>query len=182
MTSNLPASTSETKGLSTPLSEQLLNEPSSERAIAEIALTPALRDEARAILPALQAKATRRAGMEGVRNVIGRRIGLYPMPDMGEGAMKEWWGAYFDVLSDVPLASLEAAMRAWVAKPDSQFMPKPGQLRQLALSTPSAAIQAYERAKAAVERPTPKVINPVEAAERRAMVAEVLSSLGSKRA
>lgn len=111
----------------------------------------ALREEARAALPALKAVAEHKAGEDGVRAVIGRRFALYPQPERDDGEWAAWWADYFDALADVPLACLEAAMRAWVQRPDAQFMPKPGELRDLAHRTPSRTLQRYQRAKRAIQ-------------------------------
>ncbi len=115
-----------------------------------IAQNPALLAEAEARLPALHHTATAKAGREGVKAVIGRRFALYPQPQRSDGEWAAWWSDYFDVLEDVALASLEAAMRAHVADPESEFMPKPGRLRELAFLTPCRSLQRYQRAKAAV--------------------------------
>jgi len=103
------------------------------------------------VLPALKAVAEHKAGDDGVRAVIGRRFALYPQPERDDGEWAAWWADYFDALADVPLACLEAAMRAWVQRPDSQFMPKPGELRALAHRTPSRTLQRYHRAKRALQ-------------------------------
>lgn len=124
---------------------------SPDQAARDIAGYMALREEARAALPALKAVAEQKAGEDGVRAVIGRRFALYPQPERDEGEWASWWADYFDALTDVPLACLEAAMRAWVQKPDAQFMPKPGELRDLAFRTPSRSLQRYQRAKRALQ-------------------------------
>lgn len=81
---------------------------------------------------------------------MSRRFPMYPQPSRSEEEWEAWWADYLDCLSDVPLACLEAAMRAWVARPHSQFMPKPGELRDLAFRTPSRSLQRYQRARRAL--------------------------------
>lgn len=103
------------------------------------------------MLPALRAVAEHKAAEDGVRAVIGRRFSLYPQPERDDGEWVAWWADYFDALEGVPLACLEAAMRAWIAKPGSQFLPKPGELRDLAFRTPSRTLQRYQRAKRALQ-------------------------------
>lgn len=141
-----------------------------------IAQNPALLAEAEARLPALHHTATAKAGREGVKAVIGRRFALYPQPQRSDGEWAAWWSDYFDVLEDVALASLEAAMRAHVADPESEFMPKPGRLRELAFVTPCRSLQRYHRAKAAItlsQTPQPRLAPPLEdAAKVRDMLAE----------
>lgn len=102
-------------------------------------------------MPALKAVAEHKAGEPGVKAVIGRRFALYPQPVRDEGEWAAWWQDYFDALAETPLASLEAAMRQYVADPDSEFMPKPGRLRELAFTAPSRSLGRYYRAKRAVQ-------------------------------
>lgn len=110
-----------------------------------------MREEARDALPALKAVAEWKAGPEGVKAVVGKRFMLYPQPQRSEGEWNAWWEDYQDALADVPLACLEAAMRAWIARPGSEFMPKPGQLRDLAYTTVSKSLRRYQRAKRALD-------------------------------
>lgn len=112
----------------------------------------AIREEARAALPALKAVAEWKAGEDGVRAVVSKRFALYPQPQRTEGEWAAWWDDYIDVLSDVPLACLEAAMRAWISRPGTEFMPKPGQLRDLAYTTVSKSLRRYQRAKRALDQ------------------------------
>lgn len=140
-----------------------------------IAQNRALLAEAEASLPALQHVATVKAGREGVKAVIGRRFALYPQPQRSDAEWASWWADYFDVLADVSLASLEAAMRAYVADPDSEFLPKPGRLREMAFITPCRSLQRYHRAKSAValaQNPPALPGPPPDAAEVRALLAE----------
>lgn len=141
----------------------------------------ALREEARAVLPALKAVAEWKAGSEGVRAVIGRRFVTYPQPERSEGEWNAFWADYEDVLADVPLACLEAAMRAWVARPKSQFLPKPGELHELAYRTVSKTLRRYQRAKRALDLidnpeharpPIPEGVAIDNAAEIRRMMTE----------
>lgn len=137
--------------LSPHLAELLDSDGSPDAAAREIGSYMALREECRAALPALKAVAQHKAGEEGVRAVIGKRFALYPQPERSEGEWAAWWADYADVLADLPLASLEAGMRAWVARPGSQFLPKPGELHELAFRTPSKTLRRYQRAKRAMD-------------------------------
>lgn len=109
-----------------------------------------LLDEVKAVLPALQTVATAPAGTDGVKAVVGRRFALYPQPARSEAEAAAWWSEYYDALSEVSLASLEAGMRAYVADPSSEFMPKPGKLRELAFTAPCRSLARYYRAKRAI--------------------------------
>lgn len=42
-------------------------------------------------------------------------------------------------------------MKAWIARPDAEFLPKPGKLKELAESTVSPEIKAYSSAKFAIQ-------------------------------
>lgn len=82
------------------------------------------------------------AGPDGVRAIIGRRLVTFPQGDLSDGEWTAWWGDYTETLSDLSAQSLEGGMRAWIAKPAARFMPKPGELRELARAaqTPDARI------------------------------------------
>jgi hypothetical protein len=136
--------------LSPELTQLLDSAGSPDLAAREIIGCPALLDEVRQALPALRNVAFAKAGEDGVRAVIGRRLATYPQPARSEGEWDAWWADYFDVLADVGLASLEAAMRAYVALPDSEFMPKPGRLRELAFTAPCRSLQRFNRASRAI--------------------------------
>lgn len=145
-----------------------------------IVAAPDLIAQARAALPALKAVAEAKAGEDGVKAVIGRRLALYPQPQRTEGEWDAWWSDYFDVLADVSLASLEAGMRAYVADPSSEFMPKPGRLRELAFSAPCRSLSRYYRATMAVQaaEEKPAIAGPRVAPEEVAsMLAEVNAGL-----
>jgi hypothetical protein len=127
------------------------------------------------VLPALKTAATAKAGADGVRKVISKRFAVYPQPTRTDEEWAGWWGDYFDTLADQSLASVEAAMRAYVARPDSEFMPKPGKLLELAQTTPCRSLQRYYRAKRAIELANePVVIEGPRAdpADVKAMLAE----------
>lgn len=174
-----------------PLSEELTalldSDGSPDRAARMIADTLPLRVEVERALPALQHAATAKAGEEGVKAVIGKRLALFPQPQRDDGEWNAWWSDYFDTLEDVPLSSLEAAMRAYVALPDSEFMPKPGRLRELAFLTPCRSLQRFQRAKRALqmaEGPPPPIETPRAKPEEVKALLEVFkekSAAGAKR-
>jgi len=169
--------------MSAPLISRLDSTGSPEAAVREIAETPELLAEARAVLPALKAVAEAKAGPEGVKAVVGRRLALYPPSYRDEAEAAAWWLDYYDVLSDVPLASLEAGMRAYVADPASEFMPKPGKLRELAFSSSCRSLARYYRARMAVRRAeeTPQLTGPrADPADVKAMLAAFQQAHGRK--
>lgn len=137
--------------LSTAVS-RLLDEPGADLfAPGRIASEPALREEVRRALPALRAVATHKAGKTGIMEILGRRFALYPQPARSDEMWAAWWSDYFEALGDVTYTALDAAMVAWVADPDSEFLPKPGKLLELAMRTPNAAHRRYARAAKAME-------------------------------
>jgi hypothetical protein len=161
--------------LSPELTALLDSDGSPDAAVRLIVDTVPLLVEARRVLPALQAVAETKAGEEGVKAVIGRRLATYPQPQRSEGEWNAWWADYFDALSDVSLASLEAGMRAYVADPASEFMPKPGRLRELASTTPCRSLSGYYRAKRAVQtatEPPPAEIQRVSPDAVKSMLAD----------
>jgi hypothetical protein len=133
--------------LSEALTSLLDSTESPDAAVRGIIGNPALLAEVRSALPALKAVAEAKAGTDGVKAVIGRRLALYPQPQRTDAEAAAWWADYYDTLADVTLASLEAGMKAYVKRPDSEFMPKPGQLRELAFTAPCRTLSRYYRAK-----------------------------------
>jgi hypothetical protein len=167
-------------GPSQALSALLEAEGSPDDACRRIIADPDLLSETRAVLPQLERTATDKAGTDGARRVIANRFELYPQPQRSEAQWATWWADYFDALSEVPLASLEAGMRAWVAKPDSEFMPKPGQLRELAFTAPCRSLGRYYRAKRAIQmaEEKPQLTGPrVDPSDVRAMLSDFQSKI-----
>lgn len=120
-------------------------------------VTPALQEEARHALPSLDRIIRRAAGEAGVRDVVGRRFALYPQPDRSDAEWGAWWEDYYETLADLPRVALEAAMAAYVRDPASEFLPKPGRLRDLALHEPNPTMSLYDRLRvvANYQRPEP---------------------------
>lgn len=157
---NLPARKI-TPALSPDLKSLLVDEENDSWAIRHIADDPQLRAEAVCNLPVLKAAAHQKAGREGVMEVIGKRFALYPQPNRSEGEWAAWWADYVDVLADLPWHALEAGMAAYVRDGKSEFMPKPGKLRDLAMTTPARVALAYNRAKKVAELEAPKRFEPL---------------------
>lgn len=159
----------------------LLHEPATADAVEGIVANPALHREAVEALPALTA--ARDAAMapltiEGLARVLTDRFTIYPQPDRSEGEWASWWRSYHDALSDVPNASVEAAMREWVRSPE-RFLPNPGQLRELALKQSTPEFTAAWRAKLASQK-QPRTISKPDAETRRQQVAQLLADIGKK--
>ncbi len=142
--------------------------------------------EARVALPALRACADHPSGQEGVRHVVGRRFVIYPQPERLDWEWSAWWADYFEALEDVPLVALTAAMATWVKRAESQFLPKPGELRAIALDSVTReglacdTIMRAERIEGnRHRRPDPEpeapLISPEERERVKAMVADYLA-------
>lgn len=157
--------------MSAELTSLLDSTESPDAAVRAILTTPGMIGEIRSVLPALKAMSQIPAGTDGVKAVIGRRLVTFPQPQRSDAEAAAWWADYYDVLADVPLAALEAGMRAYVALPDSEFMPKPGRLRELAFTAPCRALTRYHRATRALaehDRPEPTYIPPATPEELEA--------------
>ncbi len=139
---------------------------SNEQAVREIATNPRLRAECEQLYPTLSTQARNPSGTDGVMRVVGKRFALFGV-NLTEESAPAWWDDYFEALEDIPESALEAGMRAHI-KAGAQFMPKPGELRTLALTTVNPAVRALERARAALEYQPPKDYdhNPVEVSPR----------------
>ena len=150
-----------------------------------IVSNPALYAEAKAALPALMER-VKGGGVGAVRDVIGRRLVTFPQPDRSDAEWAAWWADYFDALEDIPAQALEGGMKTWMQRPDAQFMPKPGELRALALKAGEPLYQAASRARRVAQLPLRRFgpldeANPEPLEDRKAMAAEVLASLGINR-
>jgi len=182
--------------LSPVLKTLLVQEPSTETACRLIASNPAMLAEVTAAIPALKDYATRPAGDDGVKRVIGPRLAVFPPTQRVDGEWDAWWADYFTALRGIPETALEAGMLAWIKQPGSRFMPMPGELLALAKSSVNGAARAYQRAKGAIEwqppqeyeirqimAPTPRGIDEPTAADKarvKAQLAEFLANRPAK--
>lgn len=136
----------------------LIEEAVTSAAVDTVAYSPELYAECVEALPALIAdrdKALTPATRETIGDVLGRRMATYTPPQFSDGEWRSWWADWMDAFSDVPDGVVEPAMRQWVRSPEP-FMPKPGQLRAIALRIAIPEVQAAHRAKMVAERKPPK--------------------------
>ena len=155
----------------------LTHETTTAEAVTGIVSNPALHAECKEALPALieaRDRALTKATPEDVKRALGPALMIYPQQDRTEKEWAQWWTVYVEALSDVPARSVTEAMRNWLRSP-AEFMPKPGELRDWALKVPCPEYQVAYRARLAAE--APKAVTVLDAAERRAQIAEALASL-----
>lgn len=131
------------------ISSEIANE---DAAVQEISESRVLIDAATTALPELKRLANEPAGEAGVRRVLGAYLPLFPQPERGDAEWRFWWQPYFDTCSSLAMPALEAGMKAYVAMTDSEFMPKPGRLRELAMTVHNPSAAAYWIALRGVNR------------------------------
>lgn len=107
-------------------------------------------EDVRAALPQLRAEATAQAGPKGVRLALQEWYPVFPQPQRSEPDWILFYQGYTAVCGAQPKAALRAALKAWAQKGDSQFLPKPGELRALAASIPTVPMKLLSRAQAAI--------------------------------
>lgn len=98
-------------------------------------------------LPLLHQRATAPAMMGGVRAVLEPLFTLFPQGEKTDAEWKTIYAMYADACGHLPTSALAQAMRVWVKSPQGRFMPKPGELLELATKADVPAIMAYERAR-----------------------------------
>lgn len=114
--------------------------PSAEGA-ASAAIEHGLVEHFRAALPGLYSDAARGAGLEGVVAAITPWFATFQQPQRTEAEWREWWNAYAVICGHHSLPALAGALKVWAAKGDSEFLPKPGALSEIASITPTAAFR-----------------------------------------
>lgn len=100
-----------------------------------IAAAPNLIAEARDRLPILRARLMSPATLMDLKEIIGRRFVTYPQSVRSATEWEMWWSDYETALIGLSAEAVNAGIEAWIAKPESEFLPKPGRLRELALQT-----------------------------------------------
>ena len=164
-------------GLSQELRLLLTHQTSTADAVSSIVANPGLHSEVIAALPALMADrdaALTKTSPDDLQRILGKALVIYSVPDRTPQEWATWWRVYHDVLADVPRRAVAQALDQWIRSP-AGFFPKPGELRDLALKIPCPEYAIAYRAKLAAE--APKAASMLDAAERRAQIAEALASV-----
>ncbi len=167
-------------GLSQELRLLLTHQTTTADAVSGIVANPALHSEVIAALPALMADrdaALTKTSPDDLQRILAKALVIYPVPDRSPQEWATWWRVYHDVLADVPRRAVAQALDQWIRSP-AGFFPKPGELRDLALKIPCPEYAIAYRAKLAAE--APKAVSMLDAAERRAQIAEALAGLKAK--
>lgn len=154
--------------LTGPLKCWLLDEPSDAKAIEVLSKSPILLREADEVAMSIRREAMRPASVDQIKSIIGSRFALFPQPERSDGEWDAWWADYIASLDDIPPASIEAGMAAWVRSIDAEFMPKPGKLRELAKATPATSkwTRALDRIRQATPKAEPAALPPPVPCER----------------
>lgn len=157
------------------MSSWLLGEPSDHKAIEVITKSPLLKTEAAKAIPALRTAALTPATEEQIMATISQRFALFPQPQRNPAEWAAWWADYFDALSGLTAPAVEAGMAAWVKLPDSEWLCKPGKLRELATTVPNNNrwLRAHRLAVAATIEPIRDHDKPITPARERQSAEEV---------
>ncbi len=103
-------------------------------------------EELRAAVPALYAEAAKPAGIDGIMTAIGPWFATYPQPSRTAGEAEAFWQGYAIVCGHMPEAAIHAGMKTWAARSESEFLPKPGALLELARTAQTPAFKLASRA------------------------------------
>ena len=106
------------------------------------------KPEALAALPKLEQHAEP-CGAKAVVALLTPLVTLYGVADRSESEWKAFWGFYIKALSDLPFEALRSGVEEYVGRGDSEFFPKPGPLKALALKQAEPLLMALGRARKA---------------------------------
>jgi hypothetical protein len=129
--------------------------------VAEIVTNPALRGEVAEALPTL-ARAAEPCGDRAVIATLAPLVSVYGVADRSAAEWATFWRFYVETLSWLPLEALQAGVKAYNAKPDSEFFPKPGPLRALCEDHAAKLSAAKRRAEIAAEAKTPQDVEATD--------------------
>lgn len=162
--------------ISTQLWELLSGRWEAAEGVEAIVADEQLHAEAKAMAPALRARATP-AGDDAVRKALQPLVLVY---GVGEAArVPAFWQPY-RILAMIPPTALAEGIEDYVASPDSQFFPKPGPLKALCDRRAEPILRAASRASRAAFLAPPKLRAPPTEEEKAAvakMLAETVQSL-----
>jgi hypothetical protein len=152
-----------------------------------IAINPALKAQAEAMLPALE-RAKVPAGDEEMFAILVRHATTYALPSRTDGEWRELFDVYLDALNGFSAHAIEDAFLRWNRGEDmkdpamGQFYPKPAQLVHLANKAKLEVWMAAFRARKALEHveQQPRELPPEEQAQVREGFQELLAAFKPK--
>lgn len=145
MSTNLPVSTQTLPALGMQVEHLLLSGKAVEDLAASM-IADGLVEELRTKVPVLYSTASRRAELDGIKRALTPWFATYPQPERSDPEWLAFWQGYVVACGHQPEAALVGAMEAWAKFPDSEFLPKPGRLAEIAAKTPTAAFKLAGRA------------------------------------
>lgn len=148
--------------MSTRLWRLLSSKLPGDAEVAEICSDVALHTEARAKAHML-ASVARGAGEDGVAKALAPLVLVYGVGKAAE--TKAFWGVYFNALRDIPAEALSRAVDEYTTLPDSEFFPKPGPLKAIALKHAEPILKAAHRSRKAAESQLRKPIKRINGDE-----------------
>ena len=135
---------------STPWSQELelllTDDRLNHQQALEILRASPLRTEALMLREAIRERAAGASDSE----IIGVLLPLVSLFGVGKKSDGEWaafWGFYIDALGDLPRQAIADGVKAYVAKPTSEYFPKPGPLREICLPHARLALLAWGRVR-----------------------------------
>lgn len=121
-------------------------------AISEIAGSSLMLEQVQGMLEHLRNVAARPAEEMEIRRLIVNLFAIYPQPTRADAEWSSFWAPYVETLEGVCAPAIEAALKTWVADPKSEFLPKPGRLRELAMTVRNPATSAFYIAAKAIRK------------------------------
>lgn len=167
--------------ISTGLWNRLSSNLPAELELEAIASQPALLAEAMASVRPLEAIAAP-CGDAAVRRLLQPLVLVFGVSEAAKTAA--FWRAYIDQLAGLPGEAVEQAVNDYIGGEASEFFPKPGPLKALAMRRAEPIYKALSRAKRAAKMlPSPK-IDRGTAEERKRQVESLLrgATIGHKSA
>lgn len=155
----------------------LVHEPTADLCVDEVCRSPKLHAEVQRAWPAIQAHAAP-CGLHAATQALAALFPVYPPPDRSVEEWAAFWKAYHEDLADLPLEALQAAVKDYRQGEKSEFFPKPGPLRALALKRAEPILKAAYRAKRCAESLPRKPLANETMSERMGMAAKVREALG----
>jgi hypothetical protein len=142
----------------------------------QLAAEPCFLAEARSLAPELRRLAAP-CGGDAVKDALKALVLVYGLGEQAKSPA--FWQIYVKALEDLPGEAVREACEDYARQPDSQFFPKPGPLRDLAMKRAAVVLRMAGRATQAASmcaRPVYVPPGPAEKARVRAMLGDYLAA------